>query len=165
MYDDFNMHQLTAIACQRHERSSMLKMFHDHSQSGTEYFETIYWADMILNSGLTIMPTKNLINNVGLTTDSTHFSAQLKTMPHRMRHIFTMPRYELEFPLKHPHYIIENVAYKERRHKVFGWNHPWTKIGYSLEELALNIRYGNTKRICQALKKRFSKWTGTFKHV
>ncbi len=26
-----------------------------------------------------------------------------------------MKRYEVDFPLKHPRYVIENVAYKEKR--------------------------------------------------
>ena len=160
MHDEFNMRQLKALTRQRGYRNTMLQMFRDHCASGKEYFETIYWADMILNSGLTIMPTKNLVNNVGLTADSTHFSAELQTMPHRLRRIFTMPRYELQFPLKHPKYVIENVDYKERRYEVLGWNHPWTKIGYSFEELWLNMRYGNWSFIGKTIMRRFRKWTG-----
>ena len=164
LHDAFYMHQMEALAKARDYRNTMLKMFHDHSESGKEYFESIYWADMILNSGLTIMPTKNLVNNVGLTADSTHFSAQLQTMPRRLRRIFTMPRYELTFPLKHPKYVIENVEYKERRYKVLGWNHPWTKIGYSLEELWLNLKAGNLGTISKSLTRRVRKWTGRERH-
>jgi hypothetical protein len=164
MRDEYNMRQLKALARQRDYRNTMLQMFHDHSVSGKEYFETIYWADMILNSGLTIMPTKNLVNNVGLTSDSTHFSAELQTMPHRLRHIFTMPRYELQFPLKHPKYVIENVDYKERRYKILGWNHPCTKISYSFEELWLNLRHGHWSVITQSVARRIRKWMGTEKH-
>ena len=163
--DDYAMRQLQAVARQRGYRHDMLRMFNDHCQSGKEYFETIYWADQILQSGLTIMPTKNLVSNIGMTADSTHFSAQLDTMPRRLRRIFTMQRYELQFPLRHPRYVIENVAYKERRYKVLGWNHPWTKVCYALEELWLNIRHGQWATIGKALKKRLSKWTGTFRHA
>ncbi len=164
MRDEYNMRQLKALARQRDYRNTMLQMFRDHSMSGKEYFETIYWADMILNSGLTIMPTKNLVNNVGLTSDSTHFSAELQTMPHRLRHIFTMPRYEISFPLRHPKYVIENVDYKERRYKVLGWNHPCIKISYSFEELWLNLRHGNWSIITQSVTRRIRKWMGTEKH-
>ena len=164
MQDAYSMRQVEAVARQRGYRNNMLHMFRDHSQSGKEYFETIYWADLILNSGLTIMPTRNLVNNIGMTADSTHFSAELQTMPHRLRRIFTMPRYELDFPLQHPKYVIENVAYLERRYKVLGWNHPWTKVCYSIEELWLNLRHGNLGSIGKALKKRLSKWTGNFRH-
>lgn len=165
MREKQTLRQMRALAQQRNLRNTMLKMFHDHSQSGKEYFETIYWADLILNSGLCIMPTKNLVNNVGMTADSTHFSAELQTMPRRLRRIFTMPRYDLEFPLKHPRYVIEDVAYMKRRYKTMGWNHPWTKIGYSLEELWLNLARGNFQNIRRSIVRRISKWTGQFRHA
>ena len=164
MQDRFNLHQLEALARQRDYRNTMLRMFRDHSQSGKEYFETIYWADMILNSGLTIMPTKNLVSNVGLTADSTHFSAELQTMPHRLRRIFTMPCHELQWPLRHPKYVIENVDYKERRYKTLGWNHPLTKTAYSIEELWLNLKNANFPFIAKSLKRRIRKWTGSDLH-
>ena len=164
MQDRFNLHQLEALARQRDYRNTMLRMFRDHSQSGKEYFETIYWADMILNSGLTIMPTKNLVSNVGLTADSTHFSAELQTMPHRLRRIFTMPCHELQWPLRHPKYVIENVDYKERRYKTLGWNHPLTKTAYSIEELWLNLKNANFSFIAKSLKRRIRKWTGSDLH-
>ena len=163
--DDYHLRQLEAIARQRGYRKDMLQMFREHSRSGKEYFETIYWADQILNSGLTIMPTRNLVNNVGMTSDSTHFSATLETTPHQLRRIFTMPRYELQGPFHHPPYVVENVAYKERRYRVLGWNHPWTKIGYSLEELWLNLRHGHFRHICTSLFHRIQKLTGTYKRI
>lgn len=152
--DGYSMNLLRALSKQRNYRHSMIEMFIGHQASGKEYYESILWADIILNSGLCIMPVKNLVNNVGLTADSTHFSAELQTMPRRLRRIFTMPRYELDFPLKHPRYVIEDVAYQKRRYKVMGWNHPWTKIAYSLEELWINLRKGNFKRIFSAIGNR-----------
>ncbi len=164
IHDDFAMHQLKALARARGYRNSMLPMFKDHSQSGKEYFETIYWSNMILNSGLTIMPTKNLVNNVGMTINSTHFNAELRTMPARLRRIFTMKRYELEFPLHHPKYVIEDIDYQDRLYRTQGWNHPWIKIRYSLEELVLSLRYGQFSHITYSINRRLRKWTGQEKH-
>ena len=161
--DEFNMKQMEALQKQRDYRDEMIKMFRDHRATGKEYYESIMWADMVLNSGLTIMPTKNLINNMGATNDSTHYSA-LPTMNHRMRRIFTMQRHELEFPLKHPKYVIENVEYKERRYKVLAWNHPWTKVCNSMEELWLNLKAGNFKFIAASAQRRLRKWTGRDQH-
>ena len=76
-----------------------------------------------------------------------------------------MKRHELSFPLRHPKYVIENVEYKERLYKVNAWCHPWTKIGYSLEELWLNLRYGNFSHIGKSFSRRLRKWLGTEKHV
>jgi hypothetical protein len=140
-------------------------MFHDHSQSGKEYFETIYWADMLLHDSLAIMPTKNQINNIGLMADSTHFSAELKTTPHRIRRMFTMGRHELAFPLNHPESVVENKDYLERLYRINGWNHPWIKIGNSLEELWLNLRYGQFRNIGRSIARRLRKWIGTEKHA
>jgi len=75
-----------------------------------------------------------------------------------------MPRFELSFPLRHPKYVIENVAYMERRYRVLGWNHPWVKVSYSLEELWLNLRAGKFAFIWRSLSRRIRKWTGQDKH-
>ena len=160
MADDFNMHQMEAVARQRGYRNSMLPMFRDHSRSGKEYFETIDWANMILNSGLAVMPAKNQINNIGLLPDSTHFNSEINTIPCRLRRIYTMQRHELLFPLKHPKYVIENVDYQTRLYKINAWNHPWIKIQYSLEELCNNLRYGNFRFIWQSMKNRVAKLLG-----
>lgn len=163
--DAYAMRCLTAIARQRGYRSDMLRMFTDHRATGKQYFETIFWSAMLLGSGLAVMPAVNLVNNVGLTADSTHYSATLATMPRRLRRIFTMPRHELSFPLRHPRYVIEDVEYKERLYRVNAWNNPLTKIGYSLEELALNLRHGNFATIGRSLARRIRKWAGRDRHV
>lgn len=163
--DKYNMRQLRAIIKERKYRSDIIKMCHDHAESGKQYFESIFWTTMLFNSGLAIMPTKNMINNVGLTADSTHYSASFDTMPRRLRRIFTMKRHETGFPLRHPRYVIENVEYKERLYLVNAWNNPWRKVQYSLEELALNLRRGNFKTIITALRRRIRKWIGRDKHV
>ena len=164
MHDPETLHRLETIAKERRLRSDMMQMFRDHSQSGKEYFETIYWADMLLHDSLAIMPAKNQINNIGLTGDSTHFSTELKTTPHRIRWLFTMQRHELTFPLAHPAKVEENKAYLERLYKVNAWNHPWIKIQNSLEELWLNLRYGNFGHISKSFSRRLRKWLGTEKH-
>jgi len=163
--DEYNMAQLKALARQRQYKKEMIQMFQDHRQTGKEYYESIFWAAMLFNSGLAIMPAKNQINNLGLMADSTHFTASAKTTPRRLRRIFTMKRLELEFPLRHPRYIIENVDYKERLYKVNAWRHPWVKIGYSLEELWLNLRHGQFTHIAKSLSRRIRKWIGAEKHV
>ena len=162
--DEYNMKLLKALARQRNYRKDMIHMFQNHRQTGKEYYESIFWASMLFNSGLAIMPAKNQINNLGLMADSTHFTASAKTTPRRLRRIFTMQRHEMSFPLKHPRFIIENVDYKERLYKTNAWNHPWIKVENSLEELWLNLRYGNFSHIFKSLTRRLRKWTGTERH-
>ena len=120
---------------------------------------------MLLNSSLAIMPSRNLINNLGLSADSTHFAGSMKTTPKAYRRIFTMKRHELEFPLKHPKYVVENVVFKERLYKTNAWGHPLIKMSRSLEELLLNLRYGNFSGIFKAMGRRWRKMLGSDKHV
>lgn len=140
-------------------------MCYDHRASGKEFYESIFWSSMILNSAMAIMPTRNLINNLGLTADSTHFTGSIYTTPRAYRRIFTMRRHELQFPLRHPEHIIEDTSYQERLYRVNAWGHPWIKAGRSLEELFLNLRYGQFKQIGKALMNRIHKWTGKKKHA
>ena len=162
--DEYDMRQLENLVKQRRYRSDFLPMCRQHRETGKEYYESIFWASNLLHSGLAIMPTRNMINNLGLSADSTHFSGSLQTTPRGYRRIFTMQRHETEFPLRHPKYMIENVAYKERVYKTNAWGHPWVKVGRSIEELWLNLRHGQFGNIWQALRRRIRKITGKEKH-
>lgn len=163
--DPYTMRELKDMIRSRRLRADILRMMHDHQASGKQYFESLFWSAMLLSSGLAIMPSKNLINNQGLSDDSTHFSGSMKTTPHGYRRIFTMQRHELDFPLKHPSYVLEDVSYKERVYKNHAWRNPLIKVGRSLEELALNLRYGNFRIITKAVRRRINKWLGRDHHV
>lgn len=97
--DDPNaMRQVEGIMRQRQLCRDTLRACYDHRASGKEYYETIFWASMLLNSALAIMPTRNLINNLGATDGSTHYTGSLQTMPRRLRRLFTMKRFEFDAP-------------------------------------------------------------------
>ena len=163
--DPYAMQQLTNLVRQRRFRTDFIPMCRDHRASGKAFYETIFWASMLLNNGLAIMPTRNLINNMGVTADSTHFTSSLDTIPHRLRRMFTMKRYELQFPLRHPRYVIENVAYKESVYRTNAWGHPWIKVARSLEELYRNMLHGNFRNIGRSIIRRLDKWTGRHRHA
>lgn len=162
--NEADMKLLGSFIKQRKLRKDFITMCRDHRREGKEFYESIFYASMLFNSGLAIMPTKNLINNIGLTEDSTHYTSNLKTTPRGLRRIFTMKRHELDFPLRHPTHVIENVGYKERLYRRNAWGHPFIKVGRSLEELLLNLRYGNFSFIGKALTRRIRKWLGMDKH-
>ena len=164
LQDQQMVHQLETLIKERHFRADFMKMCQDHAHSGKPYFESIFWSTMLLNHGLAIMPTKNLITNIGATTDSTHYSA-LQTMPKALRFIFSMKQFELDFPLRHPKYIIENIDYKHSLYRRNGWGHPGLKIARSLEELVLNLKYGNFSFIRKSIGKRICKWLGKSRHT
>lgn len=161
--DEYNMLQLKKLIKSRKIKQDFIKTCYDHHNSGKAHFESIFWSTMFFNNGLAIMPVRNMINNIGATADSTHYS-ELKTMPQRLQKMFTMKRFEVDFPLRHPKYVIENVEFKEHFYKVNAWGHPWIKIGRSFEELWKNLTYGNFRIIINAVHKRINKWLGSVIH-
>ena len=163
--DAFNRHQLEAYVANRREGGKeMLKKLYKHKASGDPIYETLIWTACTLNSGLTIVPTKNLIQNTAVSEESAHFQSSLNTLPKAMQRLLTMPSHELKWPLRHPKYVIENVEYKRRVYRIMAWGHPWVKIGRSVEELLRNLRYGNMKQIREAVKHRISKLTGRYNY-
>lgn len=155
--DSHTMKRLAEIVKQRGVRNDFIPMCYRHRDSGRAHFETIFWSSMLLHSALAIMPCKNLVNNIGATENSTHFATNAALMPKDLRHIFTMRRLELHFPLKHPRYLIEYLPYKERHYRRNAWNNRWVKMKYGMEELWLNAKAGNWKHIKQAVAKRLKK--------
>lgn len=156
--------QLDAVMRQRRYCLDTLRACYDHRASGKEYYETIFWTSMVMNSGLAIMPTRNMINNLGATDGSTHYTGSLHTMPRRLRRLFTMQRFELDAPVRHPRYVIEDVDFKEQVYRTYAYGHPLIKAGRSMEELWLNIRYGNFGYIFKAVSRRIRKIFGRDRH-
>lgn len=158
--DAFNLRQLEEYIKERKYQKEFIEFCRHHRESGKAYYETIFHAAIFFNSGLSIVPAKNMINNLGATAGSTHFGGSNDLLPRGYRRIFTMQRHELNFPLKHPRYVIENVGYKNRMFRIMAWGHPWIKIGRSFEELYLNLCHGNFKNIGKASINRINKWLG-----
>ena len=162
--DPYNLDQLQQLIKARGYKSDFIRTCRLHRSSGLPQFETIFWSQMMLNNGLAIMPSQNQINNIGATDESAHYTA-LRTLPKAIRRIFTMQRHEISFPLRHPEYVVDNVAYVQRMYRYNAWGHPWIKIGRSFEELFLNLRYGNFSQISKSLTYRIQKWLGTDKKI
>lgn len=163
--DSFSMKQLKALIDTRRYRKDFIYMCRRHREHGKPYYETIFHASILFSSGLSIVPTRNMINNLGATADSVHFGNSIHTLPRGYRRIFTMKRFEVDFPLKHPRHVIEHVPYKESVYRIMGWRHPWIKIGRSFEELFLNLRYGNFTVIRKAIINRINKWLKKDRHL
>lgn len=151
------------IVRRRKYRSDFMDMCREHRESGKAYFESIFWSYLLLHDGLAVMPRVNMISNVGMDS-GTHYSGSLATTPRGLRRIFTMGRHDLTFPLRHPAEVAEDFGYKERYYRVNAWGHPWVKVGRSLEELFLNLRYGNFATIGRAIAARIKKTLGLQKH-
>lgn len=97
-----------------------------HSESGIAYYETIMMTYMLLESGLSIVPTKNMILNIGYD-GGTHNEHKFEKLPPYLKRLYSLPTYELDGNLSHPPYVIENYSYKKRIYKLMEWNEPKTK--------------------------------------
>ena len=161
--DEQTVRQLDNIVKERGYRDDFLPMCRKHRSQNKAFYETILWSHMLMTNGLSIVPKKNLINNLGATADSTHFGGTLETLPRGYRRIFTMKRYEMDALLpetkdtsmiKHPAHVMEHVPYRQRVYRIMGWMNPGIKVARSFEELFLNLRYGNFSYIGQAIRNR-----------
>lgn len=158
--DEYATRLLGNLIKERRYQHNFLRFCQYHRSLGKAYYETILHAAIFLNSGLSIVPRVNMINNAGASGEGVHLSGSNRDLPKAYRRIFTMGRYELNFPLKHPRYVIEDVEYKNRMFKTMAWGHPLIKVGRSLEELWLNLVHGNFSRIASAVANRFRIMTG-----
>ena len=145
MKDEYHIRQLKALVSQRRYRPDILRMFKDHSMSGKEFFETISWAAMLLNCEPAALKAVQKVETGGKGG--------------------FLPSGRPTILFEHPRHTIEHIDYKKRLYRVFAWGHPCIKIMYSLEELWLNLRYGNFRNIAKAVVKRIKKWTGMFKYA
>lgn len=146
--------RIEALTKERKLRRDFLPMCRAHKASGKAFYETIFHAHMLLSNQLAIVPRVNMISNLGVTDNSTHFAGSVHTLPAGYRRIFTMQRHELAFPLHHPRHVVDHVAYRQRVYRIMAWEHPWLKAARSLEELWLNLRHGQWRRIASALGNR-----------
>lgn len=152
--------RIEALTAERRLRKDFLPMCRAHRASGKAYYETIFQAALLLQSQLAIVPSRNLIRNIGVCDDSTHFAGSVAQLPRGYRRIFTMRRLEMDFPLRHPRYVTDHVAYRRRVYRIMAWRHPWVKAARGVEELLLNLRHGRFARIGTALRQRLARMAG-----
>lgn len=93
----------------RFERS--IAVAKEHSKQGIPYWEQIIGFRTTLNSGLVIYPTQNMIENVGTSKNATHAPDNIAELPKETQQAFITRAQEIEFPLKHPPYVIEDYHY------------------------------------------------------
>lgn len=136
-----------------YEPQKALEHYEQCNSSGIEYYEAILGANLLSNSMLNIVPTLNQISNIGVAENATHSVSSLKMMPKGIRRIFFMKTYELEFPLKHPPFVMEDVKFKKELNKVMSSGF-FRKHYRKISSIFLRIRYGDFKGLLKALKRK-----------
>lgn len=108
--------------------------------------EFFYGMSRYANSQLRIVPKRNMVSNIGFTPDSVH-SGTYDIIPHALRKIFDLPRYEIKFPLKHPKYITDDLIFEKRVNSLLAYNMPVKSAFRRIEKIYLYSRKkGELKR-------------------
>lgn len=112
-----------------------------HKASGREHYESISESAMRTSSRLCIVPTVNMISNIGLTDDATHTKMKLEQLPKRYQGVFYQPTYEIE-KVVHPRYVLEDYDYKKKvNHMLYRTDSFWDKLLLRIEVRLRRLRY------------------------
>ena len=65
-----------------------------------------------------------------------------------------MKTYEIEFPLKHPHYVIPDESYFKAEKKILAINHPVRAFFRKFERAFLVLKYRGLKGILKVTKRK-----------
>ena len=109
-----------------------------------------------LNNQVTIVPSKNMISNVGLTGDSTHASSSLKMIPKGLQRVFYMKTYDIEFPLSHPSVIYRDDEFDKKVWRLMGMP-LHIAIHRKFSSIIRRIVFGGAKELKKMFKKVFKK--------
>ena len=113
-----------------------------------------FMTTQYMNSALWIVPQKNLISNIGLTSESTHAAGSLKRIPKGLQCVFFAERGALPKPFVHPKYVIEDTKYAREVLAIMGegfFRTLWRKI----ETIIRLILFSSFAEKKKALKKKF----------
>ena len=128
----------------------MLNIFQEHLDSGVEHFETLLISNQYLHRGLTIVPVKNMVSNIGVGEGSAHYAEDISHMPKGMRRIFTMGSYEMDLEkIRYPKAVEDYSIYKEHSYRIVAWGHPIIKTYRHLEAGIYKIKKGKIKEAIQ----------------
>ena len=133
-----------------------LQIVEAHQRSGKAHYESILAYDMMINNTINIIPCKNMISNIGNCGEGgTHSISNEMLLPKGSRQVLSMKTHELEFPLKHPPFVMEDVMYKKKYWRVMGWGHPLVILYRRCASFLLAVKYGDKASLKRKFKKLF----------
>ena len=108
----------------------------------------------VLQSKLIIAPRVNLMTNIGLTAESANSVSDIRFVPRGLRPLYQLRLFELDFPLKHPKYVFNDIEYT---HRVDALMRPSKVIRKwrSIESLFLRLIHGDKALYRKIRKKLF----------
>lgn len=122
--------------------------YYQGHMAGDEFF--LKFASYGQNQ-LQIIPKYNLISNIGSTGNSAH-AGEIHVLPRGVRRVFGMKTYELNFPLKHPKYVMPDIYYEKRRSRIMGTDHPLVQAWRKAERTFLILRFEGVRALIKKLE-------------
>ena len=115
------------------EAMRLLKMYQKFGPNKNKLYDNVINKNKILEAGgkltswstqfavaqtlalrFIIVPRVNLMTNIGLTEESANSVSNIKFVPRGLRPLYRLKLYEMDFPLKHPKYVFNDVEYIHR---------------------------------------------------
>lgn len=120
-------------------------------------WSTQFAVSQRLNSTLIVVPKCNLMTNIGLTEESANSVSNIKFIPKGLQPLYKLRLFEMEFPIKHPKYVMSDIEYGKKVDRLMRPNYviaKWRKFESLIRRLFLGD-FDNLKK--KALKKLFNK--------
>ena len=96
------------------EQKKRIAITKEKRNTGKAYWEEIVGYRTLLQSGLIIYPSVNMIENVGTSQNATHAPDDICELPKEIQMMFCTRAEDISFPLKHPPYVIEDYHYYDK---------------------------------------------------
>lgn len=99
-------------------KSSIFRKEERDREKKVTSFEMIVGSARLLQSSVAIVPTKNMLCNLGISNNSTHSVNNKRLLPKAIQNIFFMETYPMDKTIIHPKYMIVNNSYDIDVHKI-----------------------------------------------
>ncbi len=118
------------------------KNYNGHPAGPEFYFALSMYSQNQLN----IVPRKNMICNIGHGEGNTHFSDDVRKLPKAVQKMFNMKTHEIDMPVKHPKYVIEDKNYEKLLYQIMGRG-IMAKVCRRIEVMARKAYFGSVKLV------------------
>ena len=128
-----------------------------HEATGKAFWETILGFECLLNNRYAIIPKRNLVSNIGMTEGSTHSNSDVAMLAKSQQKIFNNTINEIEFPLKHPQYIVPDFYYMKNVDILMGNGVPVRNFYRKIVYVVKCILHGKIDFIFAGIKRRINR--------
>ena len=127
-----------------------------HKESGIAHWESIIGMGAHVNSRMAIVPRVNLVQNLGVSENATHsIVSDPLLIPKRVKK-FYIPGKELNFPIRHPKYVIPEMDYIIQNEKIMKTS-VWLRFCDRIEISVNILRHYGMRKFIMMVKKRFKR--------